>query len=189
MFERYTENARRTIYFARTEALARGSSEIETKDILLGLTYKHYEEASPFAILHSRREELRTIMGMQPIDKMPEAKDIPLARESKIALAYAAQEVNLDKQFSLEPHHLLRGIVRTADGTALALADLGWNIETPRALSIENRKLFPPKRPSARRVLKSYVRRFVPYHGQLITLAVVLTVLAAIIFYLRWQQR
>jgi hypothetical protein len=130
-------------------------------------------------------------MGVKPIDKIPEAKDIPLARESKIALAYAAQEVNIDKQFSLEPHHLLRGIVRTGDSTALALIGLGWSIETLRALSLENRKLFPPKRPTLRSVLKAYLWRSGsgPYRRQLIALAVVIAIFAAIIFYLRWQQR
>jgi hypothetical protein len=189
MFERYTENARRAIFFARAEALARASSEIETKDLLLGLTYKHYEDVSPFAMLRSRRDELRILIGVPPFGKMPEAKDIPLARESKIALAYAAQEVNADKQFSLEPHHLLRGIVRTGDSTALTLIGLGWNIETLRDLSLNHRKLFPPKRPAARRVLKAYLWRLGPHRSQIIALGVVVVSLAAIIFYLRWQQR
>jgi hypothetical protein len=182
MFERYTENSRRAIYFARTEALARGSSEIATKDILLGLTYRHYEEGSPFAMLHARRGELQTLVGSPPIEKMPDAKDIPLSRESKIALAYAGMEVDRDKQFSLEPHHLLRGIVRVGDSTAIALINLGWSIEALRALSVENRKLFPPKRPPLRRVLKRYRRL-------LLQIAIPLALLSALIFYLRWQQR
>ena len=182
MFERYTENARRTIYFARTEALARGSSEIATKDILLGLTYKHYEELSPFAMLHSKREELRALMGAPTIEKMPEARDIPLARESKIALAYAAREVDGDKQFSLEPHHLLRGLVLVGDSTSVALIGLGWNIEMLRALSRENQRLFPAKRPPLRRVLKLY-------RPLLLRIVIPLALLAALIFYLRWQQR
>jgi ATP-dependent Clp protease ATP-binding subunit ClpA len=188
MFERYTESARRAIFFARAEALARQASEIGTQDILLGLTYRHYEEASPFAMLHARRDELRTLMGAQPMGKMPEAKNIPLARDSKISLAYAAQEVNADKQFSLEPHHLLRGIVRTGDSTALALMGLGWNLEALRTLSLENRRLFPPKRPSIKRVLRLYVWRLTPYQ-RLAMFAVVAAIFAAILCYLRWQQR
>jgi hypothetical protein len=37
MFERYTEKARRTIFFARYEASQFGSPYIETEHILLGL--------------------------------------------------------------------------------------------------------------------------------------------------------
>jgi len=182
MFERYTENARRAVYFARVEALARQSTEIATADILLGLTHKLYEEPSPFMMLQDRNDELRTLTGMLPIEKLPEAKDIPLARESKIVLAYAAREADLDRQFSLEPHHLLRGIVRGGDATAKALCGLGWNIETLRDLSRKHRKLFPLKRPRLSRVLKYHRRR-------LITAVVAALLLIALISYLRWQQR
>ncbi len=37
MFERYTEKARRTIFFARYEASVVGSPYIETEHLLLGL--------------------------------------------------------------------------------------------------------------------------------------------------------
>ena len=37
MFERYSEKARRTIFFARYETSRLGGSEIETEHILLGL--------------------------------------------------------------------------------------------------------------------------------------------------------
>jgi ATP-dependent Clp protease ATP-binding subunit ClpC len=37
MFERYTEGARRTVFFARYEAAQIGSVYIETEHILLGL--------------------------------------------------------------------------------------------------------------------------------------------------------
>ena len=37
MFERYTEKARRAIFFARREAAEAGSPSIETGDLLLGI--------------------------------------------------------------------------------------------------------------------------------------------------------
>jgi len=37
MFERYTEGARRTIFFARYEANQFGSSDIDTEHLLLGM--------------------------------------------------------------------------------------------------------------------------------------------------------
>jgi ATP-dependent Clp protease ATP-binding subunit ClpC len=37
MFERYTESARRTLFFARYEASQLGSASIESEQLLLGL--------------------------------------------------------------------------------------------------------------------------------------------------------
>jgi ATP-dependent Clp protease ATP-binding subunit ClpC len=37
MFDRYTENARRAIFFARFEASHTGSSEISTEHLLIGV--------------------------------------------------------------------------------------------------------------------------------------------------------
>ena len=37
MFERYTERARRVLFFARYEATQLGSTQIETEHLLLGL--------------------------------------------------------------------------------------------------------------------------------------------------------
>jgi len=41
MFERYTESARRVIFFARYEASSLGSTTIETEHLLLGLLREH----------------------------------------------------------------------------------------------------------------------------------------------------
>jgi ATP-dependent Clp protease ATP-binding subunit ClpC len=43
MFERYTEKARRTIFFARYEASHFGSPYIETEHLLLGLLRENHE--------------------------------------------------------------------------------------------------------------------------------------------------
>jgi len=116
------------------------------------------------------------------MEKMPEKKDIPLERESKIALAYAAQEADKTKQFSVKPYHLLYGIVRGGDSTAILLSEHGWDLETIRAKSIESRRLFPPKRPSLRKILKRY-------RWPIIKVVIPFALIAALIEYLRWQQR
>lgn len=181
MFERYTEPSRRAIYFARTEALARNSPAIETKDLLLGLAHDPSPEGHPFAMLHTRRDELRTLVGASPVEKMPEAKDLPLSRTCKIALAYATKEANRDKQFSLEPYHLLIGIVLTKDSTAAALNTIGWNPKALRYLSKETQKLFPNKRPPRSAVAKRHRRN-------LIIATTVFLTLVALITYLRLHQ-
>src|ERR1019366_5354418 len=59
----------------------------------------------------------------------PDAKDLPLSRESKISLAYAAEEVELDQRYSLEVYHLVRGVLRTNGHTAKTLSDAGFTLD------------------------------------------------------------
>ena len=47
MFERYTERARRVLFFARYEATQLGSTSIETEHLLLGLIREGNVEARP----------------------------------------------------------------------------------------------------------------------------------------------
>lgn len=63
MFERFTERARRAIFHAKYEALARGSNEIEPKDIVLGLTWDPHQPGCPFAKIHDDADELRRLIG------------------------------------------------------------------------------------------------------------------------------
>src|SRR5207237_739940 len=59
MFERYTEKARRVIFFARYEASQFGSPDIETEHLLLGLLRE--EKCFAAEILHERGLRLSTI--------------------------------------------------------------------------------------------------------------------------------
>ncbi len=47
MFERYSERARRAIFFARNEALNRTASAIETSDLVLGLLHEALNRTRP----------------------------------------------------------------------------------------------------------------------------------------------
>ena len=90
MFERYTEKARRTIFFARDEASRFGCSCIETEHLVLGVFREHNALANQFlaseAIRHSITQ--RRTPGL----KVSTSVDLPLSHESKRALAYAAEE-------------------------------------------------------------------------------------------------
>jgi len=55
MFERYTEKARRVIFFARYEASQFGSPVIDTEHILLGLVRVHGKTSKMLASLLDRR--------------------------------------------------------------------------------------------------------------------------------------
>jgi ATP-dependent Clp protease ATP-binding subunit ClpC len=59
MFERYTEKARRVIFFARYEASQFGSPYIETEHLLLGLLRENHVIAAKFLPAESSVEVIR----------------------------------------------------------------------------------------------------------------------------------
>jgi len=92
MFERYTEKARRAIFFARYEASQFGSPYIETEHLLLGLL-REYK-----ALIHRFRRSHHSHPSVESIRKQIEAHttvrektstsvDLPLSDECKRILA------------------------------------------------------------------------------------------------------
>jgi ATP-dependent Clp protease ATP-binding subunit ClpC len=59
MFERYTEKARRVIFFARYEASQIGSPYIETEHLLVGLLREDKALANRFLRSHAAVESIR----------------------------------------------------------------------------------------------------------------------------------
>ena len=92
MFERYTEKARRVIFFARYEASEFGTSEIATEHILLGIMRE--DKALLRLIPKLQFEAVRKqIKALSPVlQKIPTSIDLPLAKESKRVLDFAAEE-------------------------------------------------------------------------------------------------
>ena len=80
MFERYTEKARRVIFFARYEASQFGSPYIETEHLLLGLL-RETSADKPLSALHASVESIRKqIEGHTTIrEKVSTSVDLPLA--------------------------------------------------------------------------------------------------------------
>ncbi len=135
-------------------------------------------------MMYEKRDELRALVSVPSVEGAQVAKNIPLTRESKIALAYAGQESDRDTKFphgSIQRYHLLRGIVLGGDATAVALIDVGWDIEVLRKLSRESMQRFPPERRPIWKLIKFY-------RGP-IACIVALSLVALLIFYMRWQQR
>ena len=91
MFERYTEKARRVIFFARYEASQFGAPAIEPEHLLLGLmredktlTGRFFPRAQ-ITIESIRREiESRTLLR----ERIPTSVELPLAPETKRVLHY-----------------------------------------------------------------------------------------------------
>ncbi len=114
MFERYTEKARRVIFFARYEASQFGSPYIETEHLLLGLLREDKALTNRFLRSHASIESIRKqIEGRTPIrEKVSTSVDLPLSQECKRVLAYAAEEAERLTHKHIGTEHLLLGLLR-----------------------------------------------------------------------------
>ena len=114
MFERYTERARRVIFFGRYEASHFGSKTIETEHFLLGLLREDKNLTSRFVRNSSSSESIRKeIEGRTTIgEEISTSIDLPLSNECKRILMYANEEAERLKHWQIGTEHLVMGILR-----------------------------------------------------------------------------
>ncbi|MGA3371236.1 MAG: Clp protease N-terminal domain-containing protein [Terracidiphilus sp.] len=135
MFERYTEKARRVIFFARYEASQFGSPVIEPEHLLLGLLREDKALTNRFLRSHASVEAIRKKIGEQISvrEKVSTSVDLPLSSESKRVLAYAAEEAERLGHKHIGTEHLLLGILREEKCFAAALLlERGLKLEVVR---------------------------------------------------------
>ncbi len=112
MFERYTDNARRAIFFARYEASQFGSPEIGVEHLFFGLM--RADKGAIVRWLGERADELRDEMELR-LNKgevTPTNVDLPLSKEASCVLTYAAEEAERLGQRFTGTEHLLLGMLR-----------------------------------------------------------------------------
>jgi len=122
MFERYTEAARRSLFFSRYEASMLGSASIETHHLLLGLL-KDRDSLITHLLADARvsADTLRQLIyarvgaGASPIALSVE---IPFSRNVKHVLQYALEEADRLLHDPIGPEHLLLGLLRLEQGLA-----------------------------------------------------------------------
>jgi ATP-dependent Clp protease ATP-binding subunit ClpC len=125
MFERYTESARRSLFFARYEASQLGSIAIEPEHLLLGLIR---DRAAVRAILNVDLDRLRArVVGQLPRkEKISTSVEIPFVAETRRVLQYAAEEAEALRHPHIGSEHLLLGLLREErSAVAAPLADQG----------------------------------------------------------------
>src|SRR5258706_14604649 len=166
MFERYTDEAKRAIFFARNEAVVRKESAISVKGLLLGLAREDKSRAHEICSLKARDAELRSALGIAPLPQkidrslLEPKTSIPLDGDAKKTLAYTAQEADLDREFWIDTDHLLRGLLRFPNDATAALSKAGLELESLQAASIQNRKVLPSKPPQRGVGLRRFARRY-----------------------------
>src|ERR1700709_2295682 len=113
MFERYTEKARRVIFFARYEASQFGSPQIETEHLLLGLLREDKALTNRFLRSTPSVEAIRKQIETQTTlrEKVSTSVELPLSQECKRVLAYGAEEAERLNHKHLGTEHPLLGLL------------------------------------------------------------------------------
>ncbi len=124
MFERYTERARRVLFFARYEASQLGSISIETEHLLLGLIREGKGLTSRlFARSHLSLENIRKEIEGRTVfrEKVSTSVEIPFSTETKRVLQHAAEEADRLLHNYIGTEHLLLGILREERSVAASI--------------------------------------------------------------------
>src|SRR5258705_6043320 len=136
MFERYTEGARRVLFFARYEASQLGSISIETERLLLALIREGKGLTSRiFARSHLSLENIRKEIEGRTVfrEKVSTSVEIPFSAETKRVLQFAAEEADRLLHNYIGTEHLLLGILREERSVAASiLMEKGMRLNTVR---------------------------------------------------------
>lgn len=137
MLERYTEKARRTIFFARYEASRFGSPYIETEHVLLGLLRENKALSakllanSPATVDTIRKQIERHTTANE---KIPTSVDLPINEECQRVLLHASEEAERLGHKYVGTEHLLLGLLLEKECFAAHLLnESGVSLEVARA--------------------------------------------------------
>src|SRR5579863_6565982 len=136
MFERYTEKARRVIFFARYEASQYGSRYIETEHLLLGLFREDHALTRKFLNAKGGAQSLRDEIESQIKrgERISTSVEVPLSAECKSILNKAAEEAERLGQKHVGTEHLLLATLREHDCLAARLLrERGLTVDGLRA--------------------------------------------------------
>ena len=166
MFERYSERARRVLFFARYEARQRGSATVEPEHLLLGLVREGNGLAGRvFARAHLALADLRREVEARSVVRTPTALtvEVPFSDVTRRALDHALDEAGRLGQDAIGAEHLLLGLLREERTLAAQiLGERGVRVDAVRAEVVAaGQTLHPPVVPMdvpSSPLLESYTR-------------------------------
>lgn len=159
MFERYSQLARRTLFFARYEASQRGGASIETEHVLLGLLRESGAVVGRILVgadisYQDVRKQIDEVTKTGP--KIPTYVEMPFTDATQRVLTYAAEEADGLAHRHIGTEHLLLGLLRERGAIAERfLAQKGLSADLVRkqvrdeAVSSTNESVSPPSRVEA----------------------------------------
>ncbi len=134
MFERYTEKARRVVFFARYEASQYGSPQIEPEHLLLGLVHEERllcGQWLPNAQPDSIRQKIDRSFERRPAT--PTSVDLPLSLTGRAVLLHAKDEADRMNSRQIGTEHLLLGLLHEDTLAARILFENGADLDKLRA--------------------------------------------------------
>jgi len=128
MLERYDEQARRALFFARYEVSQRGGMTIEPEHLVLGVLRDRADTILRFArpgetadTIRKRFESAATAAA-----RVSTSVEIPFSQSCKAALTQTGVEADALRNKTIRPEHLILGIlVKTSGAAARALREAG----------------------------------------------------------------
>ena len=135
MFERYTEGARRSLFFARFEASRLGSLSIEPEHLLLGLNPAAPGRLARATATAARRDSTGHREPDGASGEGGRVGRIPFGSQLRRLFERAAAEANRIGQRDIHSGHLLLGILHEEGGPAAGvLAENGMSLDAVREL-------------------------------------------------------
>jgi hypothetical protein len=133
MFERFTEPAKRSLFFSRYEVSVLGSNTIETEHLLLGLLRERDPlVAHLLSTVHVTPDALRQLIYERvgaTASPFATSVEIPFSADTKQALEHTAEEANRLLHGHIGPEHLLLGLLSVERG-------LAWDLLREHGLSL-----------------------------------------------------
>ena len=124
MFERYNEQARRALFFARYESSQYGALTIAPEHLLLGIlretgpVLERILSTAPETIEAIRKSVADRVQRQEPV---PASVEIPFSPATKRVLQYGAEESDRLLHNYIGPEHLLLGLLREGDSVAASV--------------------------------------------------------------------
>jgi ketosteroid isomerase-like protein len=163
MFERFTEKARRVIFFGRYEASQYGSHYIETEHLLLGLVRQDPQLLKHFLGDKADATEIRAEVErhITKNERIATSVEVPLTAECSRSLKLAMEESQRLGHRAIGTEHLLLGLLRIEDGLAARilrergaeLAAIRQNVAQLQAVAASSPLPPRPKREPSMRVV------------------------------------
>jgi uncharacterized protein (TIGR03435 family) len=151
MFNRFTRQALRVLFYARSEVSQLGSSAVEPEHILLGVLDEGNGLGSRIlartgdSLDDFRSDIVRRFTGRE---KVPESQEIPFSASCERALQYAAEEADRLLHSYVGTEHLLLGLLLEERSVAAEmLAARGLRIEAVREAIVESLSRGEPPEP------------------------------------------
>ena len=152
MFQRFTESARRLLFFARYEVSQQGAVSIEPVHLLLAFT--RLKGSAGARLLEDSQvplQDLRDAIERRTVrrEKIPTSVELPFSEETKRVLIAAVEEADALEHSHVGSEHLLLGIIREGDPvTASILGGYRLRLDVLRTAAARLAAERPPDPPS-----------------------------------------